>query len=50
MTTSAYRGRIEAYVRALIEDNDVLRRMAEGEEPTEDELHALAEGLVARKA
>ncbi|MCK6507765.1 DEAD/DEAH box helicase family protein [Myxococcota bacterium] len=42
LTTSAYRERVEAYVRALVEENEVMRRIAEGAEPGEDELQALA--------
>lgn len=48
LTTSAYRARVEAHVRALVEDNDVLRRIADGEEPTEDELHTLADLLAGQ--
>jgi len=42
LTTTAYRERVEAYVRALVEENEVMRRIAEGLEPGEDELQALA--------
>ncbi len=42
LTTSAYRERIEAYIRALVEENEVMRRIAEGAEPDEEELQALS--------
>jgi type I restriction enzyme R subunit len=42
LTTRTYRERIEAEVRALVEANPVMARVAAGEEPTGDELDELA--------
>ncbi len=48
MTTAAYRARVEAYVRALVEENEVMRRISEGQEPGEAEIQALAELLASQ--
>ncbi len=48
LTTAAYRTRVEAYVRALVGDNPVMQRIAQGAEPTEDELATLAELLAGQ--
>ncbi|MEZ4321143.1 MAG: DEAD/DEAH box helicase family protein [Myxococcota bacterium] len=48
LTTAAYRERVEAYVRALVEENEVMRRIADGAEPGEDELQALADLLAGQ--
>ncbi len=45
ITTSGYRTRIEAEVRALVDAHPVMARIASGEEPTEGEMQALAEIL-----
>lgn len=48
LTTSAYRVRVEAYVRALVEENEVMRRIAEGAEPDDGELQALVKLLASQ--
>ena len=46
ITTSGYRARIEAEVRALIEAHLVMARIAAGEEPTDGEMKELAQVLL----
>ena len=45
MDTAVYRERVEAAVRALVADNAVLQKLANGEEPTDAEILELAELL-----
>jgi type I restriction enzyme R subunit len=42
MSTSAYREKVEAYIRSLVEENAVLFKIASGEKPTDVEIVELA--------
>ncbi len=45
LSTAAYREKVEAFVRQLVEENPALRKLEVGEELTKDEVHELAEIL-----
>jgi type I restriction enzyme R subunit len=42
MTTSAYREKVETYIRGLVAENRVLQKLQEGEEISESEIRDLA--------
>lgn len=45
LSTGAYREKVEAFVRQLVEENPALRKLEAGEELTEDEVRELADIL-----
>ena len=45
LSVAAYRERIEAFVRDLVDENPVLQKMRDGAELTKDEIHDLAQLL-----
>ena len=45
MTSSAYRERVEAYIRELVTHNDVVAKIQAGEQVSDNEIHDLAELL-----
>ena len=45
ISIAAYRERIEAFIRGLVDENPVLQKVRDGEDLTQDEIHQLAELL-----
>jgi len=45
LSTAAYREKVEAFVRQLVEENQALRKLEAGEDVTDGEVHELAEIL-----